>query len=756
MEPIEWIMSFTEALHRAASLWGVQTEYWDIWGQRHQASPETLKAVLAAMGVSCDGEESLDDAMEARLSQEWSRLTPATLVISEKAAEFPLSVPAEQSTRSVRVEVHWEDGGGERYTLTASRLPIIETAELRGQLFERRMAPLPSPLRLGYHTLNVSLGSKGSAGSVSTTHLIVGPDRAWVPPRLAEGGRAAGVAISLYGVRSNRNWGCGDFTDLERLADWAVEDLGAAFIGLNPLHAIHNRQPFNTSPYLPNSVFYRNPIYLDIERLEDFQRSQKARDLFSSAETQMELAALRASTYIEYERVYALKMRMLRLCFATFMRRCRAKTSCGEAFREFCRGEGELLDRYATYCALDEWIHEQHPEIWIWPNWPEEYRDPESEATRAFVQQNQEAVLFHKYAQWQVDEQLGAVQQHALEKGLSIGLYHDLALATDSCGSDLWSHRPFFASGCRVGSPPDDFSPRGQDWGFLPPRSAQHRENGYRLFAESIRHNLRHGGALRIDHVMRFFRLFWIPDGMEAADGTYVHCAHSDFLRILALESVRHKVLIVGEDLGTVEPEFREELARFGMLSYRLLYFEKGSDSRFRTPSEYPRQALVSSTTHDLPTLAGFWLNRDIEARHQAGLLGSDGDYRARLASRIQEKQKLLDVMFRAGFLPNWFPRNAADVPELVGELHNAIIGFLASTPSMLMLLNEEDLTKEIDQQNLPGSTWQYPNWRRKMKFSVEELRFSGRAHDFAVMFRNWLEKTGRLDQRSARTSESG
>jgi 4-alpha-glucanotransferase len=352
--------------------------------------------------------------------------------------------------------------------------------------------------------------------------------------------------------------------------------------------------------------------------------------------------------------------------------------------------------------------------------------------------------LFYKYIQWQLDQQFAAAQEEAQRGGLSIGLYHDLALATDRFGADLWAHRSFFVSGSRVGSPPDGFSPKGQDWAFPPPNSERHYEDGYRLFAESIRKNLRHGGALRIDHVMRFFHLFWIPDGMEALEGTYVRDRHEDLLRILALESVRNKVLIVGEDLGTVPDEVREALHRFGILSYRLLYFEQDRNGSMRRPEEYPRDALVSATTHDLPTLAGFWLGRDIEARRGAGLLLDDATYRQMLADRSREKQKLLDLLTVLKLLPEWFPRNADDVPDLTGELHNAIVGFLVSTPSKLMVLNQEDLLKETEQQNLPGSTAEYPNWRRKMRCTVEELWESPEVQAFTRMFRGWLERTGR------------
>jgi 4-alpha-glucanotransferase len=354
--------------------------------------------------------------------------------------------------------------------------------------------------------------------------------------------------------------------------------------------------------------------------------------------------------------------------------------------------------------------------------------------------------MFYQYLQWQIDIQLGRAQQRARTRHLSIGLYHDLALATDRFGSDLWAYRAFYVPGCRVGSPPDDFSPNGQDWAFPPPNADRHREDGYRLFAESIRKNCRHGGALRIDHVMRLFRLYWIPDGFDASHGAYVRQLSEDFVRILALESVRNQVVVVGEDLGTVEPAVRDALARFGILSYRLFYFEKNERGEFRRYEEYPRQALVSSTTHDLATLAGFWVGADIEARRRAGMIDERG-YQSQIESRARDKQKMLDVLSETGLLPPDLARSAADYPELSAELHNAIVGFLALTPSELLAVNQEDLTKELEQQNLPGTTWQYPNWGRKMRLSVEQLRSDPQARGFTAMFANWIIKSGRRNQ---------
>jgi 4-alpha-glucanotransferase len=460
-----------------------------------------------------------------------------------------------------------------------------------------------------------------------------------------------------------------------------------------------------------------------------------------------EIAILRATPYVEYERVGALKLRFLKMAFLQFLREWRTASARARAFDQFREREGDLLEKFALYCALDEHLHRKNPDIWVWTDWPAAYQDPASPETRQFRHRHWRSVMFYQYLQWQIDLQLSRAQKRARDRHLSIGLYHDLALATDRFGSDLWAHRPFYVAGCRVGSPPDDFSPQGQDWAFPPPNAAAHREDGYCLFAESIRKNCRHGGALRIDHVMRLFRLFWIPDGSDATHGAYVRERNHDFVRILALESVRNQVIVVGEDLGTVEPSIRETLAGFGMLSYRLFYFEKNERGEFRRSDEYPMQSLVSSTTHDLPTLAGFWVGADIEARLAAGII-DEPTCRAQFESRAREKQKMVDVLFHLKLLPETLPRSASAYPELTGELHNAIVGFLAVTPSQLLAINQEDLTKELHQQNLPGSTWQYPNWGRKMRFTVEQLRGDAETRGYTLMFRDWIERSGRKNQR--------
>ena len=523
-----------------------------------------------------------------------------------------------------------------------------------------------------------------------------------------------------------------------------ASDLKCGFVALNPLHLIANRLPYNASPYLPVSTYYKNFIYLDLERVPEFQRSFLAQKQRNTPEVRQAIARMRQMELVDYEGVASLKLGLLALSFLEFRQELRQQTPRALAFLHWCEQQEELLKPFTTFCALDRHMHKRNPDVWVWQDWPEEYHDPASPDVEAFAARHKHLLQFYAWVQWLTFQQLEEAGEQAKEAGLAIGLYHDLALATDSCGADVWAQRDHFVMGCRVGAPPDDFSPDGQDWAFPPPNYERHRSSAYRLFRESIRRNMLAGGALRIDHVMRFFRLYWIPAGFTAAEGTYVRDYAENLVRILALESVRNEVLVVGEDLGTVEPSTRETLERFGILSYRLFYFERDDSGAMKLPERYPSEALVATATHDLPTIAGSWIGRDIEARDYAGLLPDHAVYQQQWASRRDLKQQILDALFAEGLMPEYYTRRATDIPELTGELHNAIIGYLARTPAKLFQVNQEDLTKHLDQQNLPGSTWQYPNWQRKMACGVESLRDDELVRACASMLRHWLKETGR------------
>ncbi len=656
---------------------GIEPEYIDIWGKVHATPDPVARAILRTLGV-----DPVEGAVEKRRAAEWARPLDATLVVREDADSIRLRVPVSRAGASVKFEFEWENGAIEHHWFWLPELREMERASFEGREFVAKRVPL-AQLRLGYHRIRALWVKEPDLELFCESRFIVCPRRALAPER-----RMAGVALSLYGLRSNRNWGCGDFTDLDAVIE-ALEPAGVEFIALNPLHAIPNRQPYNTSPYLPQCSLYRNFIYLDVERAA----ASVGHPAASPADPR-EPEALRAAEFVEYERVAALKLGALRQIFENF--------GGSPEFQKFISEEGALLDDFAVYCALDAEMHRRDAQVWLWKDWPEEYRDARSPAVEQFAKEHERDVLFYKFLQWQIDVQLAQVQEHALARGMRVGLYHDLALATDRWGADLWANGRFYARGCRVGSPPDDFSPKGQDWSFPPPNREAHREDGYGLFTQLIRKTARHGGALRIDHVMRFFRLWWIPDEFAATDGAYVLDYAADLMGILALESVRGGFLVIGEDLGTVTGEVRAALSQNEILSYRVLWFERHPDGSYKKPGEYPERAAATTSTHDLPTLAGFFKFRDIEARRAAGLIDEAG-YQQQMEERRREIERLKQALREAGF-------------------ENDALGFLLSTPCRLAIVNQEDLTGETEQQNLPGSTWQHPNWRRKMKVAVENF----------------------------------
>ncbi len=740
--------SFDAALESAAKLWGIDLHYWDIFGKKHQAKPEVVIAILESLGVEAGSLGTLNAAIEKKQREEWECVLPPVEVVGRHPQNPAwLNLPDSLEAESVLVTFQWEDGTVASYPHAASSLEVLGRAQIGKDGYSRRRIPLPNETPLGYHRMRIDAGHPGHLAATAETDLIVTPDRAYQPPELSGEGKLAGLGVSLYGLRSHRNWGCGDFTDLGELCRWTANDLHASFVALNPLHIIANRLPYNASPYLPISVYYKNFLYIDIERIPEFKTAPLAQKAFAGREAQARIEKMRLDDLVDYEGLAELKTRLLALTFLSFRREWKQGTERGKAFLRWVAEQGDVLEGYTTFCALDRVQHRLNPEVWIWQDWPEEYKDPESEAVKTFAAKRKHLRLFYAWVQWIAFQQLEAAGEAAVSNGLAIGLYHDLALATDNCGADVWKQRKYFVTGCRVGAPPDDFSPEGQDWSFPPPNFLEHRRSGYKLFREALRRNMMAGGALRIDHVMRFFRLYWIPAGFTASEGTYVRDFSEDLVRILALESVRNQVLVVGEDLGTVEPATRKTLERFGILSYRLFYFERGEAGEMNLPERYPVEALVATSTHDLPTIAGSWIGRDIEARDYAGLLPVHEVYEQQWAERRKLRQAILDALFAEGLMPDYYSRNASDIPELTGELHNAVVAYLARTPSKLFQLNQEDLTKQLDQQNLPGSTWQYPNWRRKMSCFLEDLTSDPVVAGSAAMFRHWLYETGREDR---------
>ena len=435
---------------------------------------------------------------------------------------------------------------------------------------------------MGYYDLTLKVQS-GGREETGRTRLIAAPARAYVPAWLEEGRRAWGFNLPLYALRSRDNWGVGDFADLREVIRWAGS-LGAAFVGVNPLHAAGGRATADPSPYSPTSRIFLNVLYLSLEAAPEMPACRKAQDLMASPEFQAAKARLVAADLVEYGEVRRLKRRVLKLLYQTFCEVHGApegppRTARGQEFARFVMAGGESLARFGRFSALADY-HQQDD----WRRWPEPDQHPDSPAVAEFAQRHPRAVGLHQYGQWLAAAQLGQVGQEAQKQGLPFTLYEDLALGASPGGFDTWAHQELFARGPAIGAPPDAFNPQGQNWGLPPLIPERLRASGYQFFIDTLRANLPPGGMLRMDHVMGLFRLLWIPRGMAAARGAYVSYPARELLAVLALESVRRRALVIGEDLGTVSPRIRRDLGKSGVFSYRVFYFERDAQWPISAP----------------------------------------------------------------------------------------------------------------------------------------------------------------------------
>ena len=553
-------------------------------------------------------------------------------------------------------------------------------------------AELPGDLPPGRHRVE---------GRTGATTLVVAPGRCYLPPALEGGGRAWGWAAQLYAARSRASWGIGDLGDLTTLLA-TTAPLGAGFALLNPLHAALPSEP---SPYNPSTRMFRNPLYLRVEDVAELA----ALDPAGRARVEGLAGAGRGlldQDRIDRPAVYQLKDTALRLAHGA-LGRLPARRAGLAAYRTATPN----LERFATFCALQH-VHGQD-----WRDWPAPYRHPGRPEVAAFGEQHRDEVDYHAWLQWLLEEQLAAVP--STPGGL--GMLNDLAIGFAPNGFDAWSFQDELAAGISVGAPPDPLGPHGQDWGlpaFVPDRLAA---GGYGPFAQTIRAGMAHAAGLRIDHVMGLFRLFWIPEGAEPAQGTYVRYPADDLLGILALESMAAGALVVGEDLGTVESGVRERLATEGVLSYRLAWFEHGPGGGRRRAADYPRLALAATTTHDLPTVAGFFSGSDLEHLCDIGMARPGGDEQA---DQEAQRASLCRLLEDEGLL--------APGERSVRAIVAALYGFLTRTPAMLLAATLEDALEAHDRPNVPGTVDQRPNWSLPLPVGLDDLAADPRVRRLA------------------------
>ncbi len=550
--------------------------------------------------------------------------------------------------------------------------------------------------------------------------------------------------MQLYSLSSNRNWGCGDFTDLGRIVEWAGKELGAGVVGLNPLHALRNTAPYHISPYAPYSRLYLNELYIDLERLPEFYGSEKAQQQLLAPEFQAKLQALRETRLVDYDAIAAAKRTMLDLAYRQFLTEAysgeepnlKPNTTRAWLFERFIQSEGTPLELYATFQTLEEERRLIQSKSATWHDWPKQFLTP-GQPAREYAKRHRKRIRFFQYIQWVASEQLNEIRRTAEQLAMPIGLYHDMALGADRNGAEAWIYQSVLALGADCGAPPDAFAPEGQNWGLPPINPHALRASGYELMIQLLRNNFRSGGAIRLDHVMAFCRLFWIPRGRPTSEGTYVQYPFEDLLAIVALESVRSKTLVIGEDLGTVPDEVREQLAKARVLSYRVFYFERGADGAMKSPGGYPVQSLAVATTHDLPTLTGFWSGEDLHVRAGLGAFTDDAPRHEVWEERQHDKTSILSALKRESLLPDGVTEDLATAPAMTIDLCRAIHIYLARTLSYIMLANLEDSLGELSQTNLPGTVDSHPNWTRKYPVSVNEMLCDERLRQLGAVLRS-------------------
>ena len=548
--------------------------------------------------------------------------------------------------------------------------------------------------------------------------LIIAPSRCYSGPTAP----SWGLAVQLYALRREDDWGIGDFGSLGQFAETAAA-LGAHFIGLNPLHALFPCDPSKFSPYSPSSRSWLNILYIDVDAVPELQDCPEALRRIADFEFQNRLAKLRAPELVEYAGVTRAKLEVLELIWENYAARHmdQKPSPSGQAFSEFVQKAGASLWKFALFEALAEHFVEEGKGAY-WGHWPESYRDPTSTEVAEFAEQQRDRVLYWAWLQWQADRQLGAAAAACRKAGMKIGLYTDLAVGVDSGGAEAWGDPELLVRGASAGAPPDLWNMLGQDWGLPPWNPIALRNRAYRPFIELLRANMKHAAALRLDHIMALMRLYWVPAGEKPDAGGYVAYPFDDLLSLLALESRRNKCIVVGEALGTVPEGFAERLQGMGVFSYRLLYFERGPDGEFRPPDKYPHASMVAITTHDLATLAGYWSGRDLQVKTELKLFPNEDRRKQAFSERDRDRRLLVEALEREGVLETAMALRAVSSEQALPDLIEAAYHFLARSSAPLLTVQIEDALGLVEQVNVPGTITEHPNWRRRLPATVSEL----------------------------------
>ena len=694
--------SVTEKLRELAETVGVSTGFWDWYGNWKHVEDASLIAVLNSLGFSLSfdpSEAEINDAFRRNEDFAWAAPLPPTTVCRQgNEAEIPVHVP-----HGMGVWCHVETEDGYHHELEQLDRPIPPRM-VNGNLVGRATFKIPNWLPQGWHRIV----ARHEDGSECSSTLIVVPQR--LSCRLDDGHKRWGVAAQLYSTRSSGSWGMGDTQDLADLTAIVARD-GANFLQVNPLHAPQPCFPQETSPYLPVSRRWASPLYIRPEAIDEYARMDgKERGVI----TRYAHASRSQEDIIDRDLSWKSKLKALRKIFEI----PRSITRQAQ-FEHFCAEGGESLENFALWSAL------------VFENGDIELPAPYASINAPEVEQARQRLAgeieFWQWCQWIVFDQLIRAQESAHRLGMDMGIMSDLAVGVHSLGSEIWSMPEIFAPGMSVGAPPDMYSQQGQNWSQPPWSPRGLAKAGYAPLRDMLRSVLSYSGAVRIDHILGLFRLWWIPEGMEASAGAYVSYDHEAMVGIVLLEAQRAGAVVIGEDLGTVEPWVRGYLNDRGILGTSVLWFEKEGSGWPLWPDHYRRSCLAAVTTHDLPPTLGYLEGVHTQLRNRLGLLVEDLD-QVLEADRV-ERERMVSRLNEGGFIHNDEPSEE----ELVMGFH----AYLAASPALLLAVSLVDAVGEKAPQNLPGTSDQYPNWCIPLHGSdgeeahIEDLAASEKVHAF-------------------------
>ncbi|RUM32718.1 4-alpha-glucanotransferase [Alteromonas macleodii] len=706
-----------QLLQQLVEMRGIETQYVDAWGKPATIAESSKAKLLNTLGYDTSSDEKIQSQITQDIKSVWlSPLNPVQVVRNTQEINLAVRLPIELVNDDHTLTVTCENGDVLTHQFTPVDQEMTTMAHIDDVEFHEYVVTLPLDLPLGYHDVALSADDDEFARS----RLIVAPEACYTPNEIKEGKKIWGLSVQLYCVRSEKNWGIGDFSDLALLIEKAA-GVGADFIGLNPIHALYPANPNACSPYGPSSRRWLNYLYIDVTAIDGYDDAS-VQAVVSSDEFKATLEHARNVEHVDYEAVAHVKLAALKAVFDVYdAKYLRKSTKQNKAFKAFVEAGGESLDMLAVYDALQSHLKAEGKDSWGWPVFPQEYKDYYNPAVAKFKSANEQDVKFYLFLQWIAAQQLELASNKATDAGMTIGLYRDLAVGVSEGSAEIWGNKDLYCTGASVGAPPDILGPLGQNWGLPPMDPRKLYEQGYQPIIDLFASNMASSGSLRIDHVMALLRLWWVVKGDNAKDGGYVYYPVDDLLGILALESHRNQSLVIGEDLGTVPEEIRSKLADNGVYSYRVFFFEQAEDGGFFSPSHYPVQSMSTLTTHDMPTLIGYWHCLDLELGKEIGLYPTEEILQTLFADRHENKQAILDTLHGHGSIGDNVGRDVNHT-GMNRELNNGMQVHMAGGSSALLSLQLEDWLEMDKPVNIPGTFDEYPNWRRKLTENIESM----------------------------------